>query len=330
MGRSGIPARVRSPVDKGPNRARSNRDRERAVPDDSDGPRDRVGTDGHAGDPPDRPDSRQDGESAFAPDGADVPDASGSADDGRDGDSATAPSEDGGADASDGEGSRGGERGGSGDGSGDGERRGSDGVPGLDQSPAGGGSPEGSLDVIRAEFDQRRAEQERRGDAFDTRAGLVIGFVGVLIGLSVDDPSLLQIIAQFLAVGAALAAGRSLVPRLGSGIGPRALYSKYATRQPAETRKALLETRIWLYEQDEKRLVWKVSRLKWAAVLLVGSVVLMLFSSIVEYASPTDEPHPNEPTRCALGRTHHEFVPHCPGRPGRDTGPPGHRFDRQP
>lgn len=185
----------------------------------------------------------------------------------------------------------------------------------------------GSLDVIRSEIDIRREELASRGDAFDSRVGLIIGSAGILIGLTVDDPTLLQVLAQAVAVAAALISGWALVPRVGSGISPRRLYTKYASKTPSETRKALLETRVWLYEQDEKRLNYKARRLMAGGALLIASVGLMLASGIVSYVTSENRQGGDHSSDCVQERTRHEFAPDCRWRPRTDT-PSGHRSDR--
>jgi len=140
-----------------------------------------------------------------------------------------------------------------------------------------------SLDVIRAELDIRLGEQERRGSAFDSRAGLVLGFGGVLIGLSPDHPELLQLLGQGMAAVAAAVAGWSLWPRVSGAVGPRALRERYLMQEPELTKLRLLDTRIHLYEEDEHRLEAKVRRLTLAVSVLGFSVLLMLGGSIVEY-----------------------------------------------
>lgn len=114
-----------------------------------------------------------------------------------------------------------------------------------------------SLDAVRAELDALLAEQERRGAAFDSRAGLILGFGAVLISLSPNDPTLLLLIGQALAAIAAGLAVWSLRPRVAGAISPRQLRDRYLTRELDETKLAVLDTRIDLYERDEARLETK-------------------------------------------------------------------------
>lgn len=140
-----------------------------------------------------------------------------------------------------------------------------------------------SLDVIRAELDKRRQEQSQKAASFDTRAGLVLGFGGVLIGLAPAQTTALHLSGQVAAALAAAVAGWSLTFRVTGSVGPRALRDNYLTKAPEETQLRLLDTRSWLFELDEKRFEAKVERMKWAVWLLALAVALMLAGSIVAY-----------------------------------------------
>lgn len=154
-----------------------------------------------------------------------------------------------------------------------------------------------SLGIIRDELNLRLSEQEHRATAFDGRAGLMLGFAGILVGLAADSPNIWQLIAQIIAVAAAGFAGWALWFRVSGAVGVRQLRERYLMEDAEYTRLKLLDTRIWLYEQDEKRLESKVFRMKWAVAFLGLSVIFMVVGSIVEYAdAPTggaDAPRSN-------------------------------------
>lgn len=140
-----------------------------------------------------------------------------------------------------------------------------------------------SLDVVRGELDARIAEQARGSAAFDARAGLVLGFAGVLIGLAPDDPQLSYLLAQIIAAVAAGVAGYSLTFRVAGAIEPRAIRELYLLHDLEATRLRVLDTRIVLFERDEERFARKVTCLRWAFGLLAISVALMLAGSIFDY-----------------------------------------------
>lgn len=140
-----------------------------------------------------------------------------------------------------------------------------------------------SLDVVRGELDARIAEQARGAAAFDTRAGLILGFAGVLIGLAPEDPRLCQLLAQIVAAAAAGVAVLALTFRVAGSIEPRAIRERYLLDDVETTRLRVLDTRIVLFERDEKRFESKVKRLRWAVWLLAIAVAMMLAGSILEY-----------------------------------------------
>ena len=80
----------------------------------------------------------------------------------------------------------------------------------------------GSLEAIRAELDLERAALDKRGDSVDTRAGLVLGFAGVMAGLALGAKSLFALPGVAVAAVAAIQAARVFWPRYQSKINPRA------------------------------------------------------------------------------------------------------------
>ncbi|PRY50793.1 hypothetical protein BCF74_13815 [Knoellia remsis] len=139
-----------------------------------------------------------------------------------------------------------------------------------------------SLDIVRAEFDVRLEEQTRLASAFDTRAGVVVGFSGVLIGLSASTQSWFHFAAQVLAAVAAGVALWAIWFRVAGSVDPRALRNAYLNSAPEVTKLRVLDTKIWLFEQDEVRFRAKVRRLTFSLWLLGGAVLLLLLGSTVE------------------------------------------------
>jgi hypothetical protein len=140
-----------------------------------------------------------------------------------------------------------------------------------------------SLDLIRTELDLRLADQARKAATFDTRAGVVLGFGGVLIGLVGEDPTIFQLLGQIVAALAAGVAGVSMRYRVSGSMNIRAVRDRYLNQEPEVTRLRLLDTRIVLLEQDEVRFESKVRVMAWAVRLLAFAVLLMLVGSIVSF-----------------------------------------------
>jgi hypothetical protein len=124
------------------------------------------------------------------------------------------------------------------------------------------------------------AAQERYGDALDSNAGILLGFAGVLVGLSVAN--LRGNVANAgAASAAALCAGAAFVPRTFPAPAPLRLRNSYLTAQEEFTRLRLLDTRIVVYQETESVLRKKAALLTAAAVLLGIGVILMVIGSML-------------------------------------------------
>ncbi|MCB0908230.1 MAG: hypothetical protein KDB63_14040 [Nocardioidaceae bacterium] len=177
-----------------------------------------------------------------------------------------------------------------------------------------------SLEVIRAELDLRLAEQDRRGNAFDSRAGIVIGSAGALIGLTAPPTNWANLIGMLVAVAAAFAAAWAIWPRVANAIDPRTVRNKYLTTDPEETQRTLLDTRIVIFEKDQARLEDKGRRLKWSALILGGAILAVGVGSIVDFLSNDDA---GGNTYEPAGFNHHWHD--APSGPAHGSGPEHHR-----
>jgi hypothetical protein len=151
----------------------------------------------------------------------------------------------------------------------------------------GDDEPSPSIHLVRRELERQVAEQESRGTNFDTKSGLLLALGGALIGLTQDSSSAYHIASLLFASAAVLAAVSAMFPRIATAIKPGSLRDRYLMGDPAETELTLLDTRIFLYEQDEERLSAKVLRMKVTVILLAISVFLMVAATIT--ASTTKE-----------------------------------------
>ncbi|MBO9522017.1 MAG: hypothetical protein J7518_10815 [Nocardioidaceae bacterium] len=146
--------------------------------------------------------------------------------------------------------------------------------------------PPPSLTIVRAEVDRHVAEAERAGSEVDSRAGLIVGFGGVFIGLSRELQNLLQAAAVVVAGLAVLAAVVALWPRsVAEAVGARTVRDRYLAAPADVTTRDLLDARIFFLDLEEKRLNRKTAWAKFSVVAIAVSAVLMLAGSIVELAS---------------------------------------------
>ena len=114
------------------------------------------------------------------------------------------------------------------------------------------------------------------------RPCILLGFAGVLVGLSVANlhANLAHAGATAAAV-AALCGGGAFVPRTFPALAPLRLRNSYLTAQEEFTRLRLLDTRIALYQETEAVLRKKAALVTAAAVLLGVGVILTVIGSML-------------------------------------------------
>jgi hypothetical protein len=136
-----------------------------------------------------------------------------------------------------------------------------------------------SLALLAEEAAAELAAQERRGDSLDSKAGIMLGFSGVLVALSVSSLSgTLADIGASVAATAAVSAGVAFLPRSYPTLALRRLRDSYLTADEEFTRLRLLDTRIAMYQQTEKLLAIKALLVTVAACTLGAAVVLTVLA----------------------------------------------------
>jgi hypothetical protein len=133
-----------------------------------------------------------------------------------------------------------------------------------------------SLDVVRTELDLERAIQDRRSESADSRAGIVLGFAGVVAGVALGSKSLLAIPGLIAAGVAAILAARVVWPQPQSTIDPRVLRLTYLAAPSSATALSVLDTRLKDYEFNQDQIKLKIKRLKTAIAALTVSVIMVL------------------------------------------------------
>jgi hypothetical protein len=109
-----------------------------------------------------------------------------------------------------------------------------------------------SLSLLSDEVASELTAQERRGDALDTKAGVLLGFAGVLVGLTVDQlHGFVAHSGTVLAGVAALLAAVAFVPRSYPTLALRRLRETYLTADAEFTRRRVMDTRIAMYERTQ-------------------------------------------------------------------------------
>ena len=111
-----------------------------------------------------------------------------------------------------------------------------------------------SLDIIADQVATERATMSSHAESLDTKAGVVLGFAGVLVGLGASAQSSVsnEVAFQFglvLAVVAAVLAALSFLPRRYPVLEVARIRDSSLTASAAETRLALLDTEIRMVER---------------------------------------------------------------------------------
>jgi hypothetical protein len=151
-----------------------------------------------------------------------------------------------------------------------------------DRPPTIGGVPLPSLSLLNEAAVDELGAQERRADALDSKAGVLLGFAGVLVGLSVDKLPGVGHIATGAAALAGLLAAAAFIPRLYPTLALRHLRNSYLTSEEEFTRLRLLDTRIGMYERNQPRLARKANLVRGSTVVLGLAVLLAVVASIVQ------------------------------------------------
>ncbi len=129
-----------------------------------------------------------------------------------------------------------------------------------------------SVDLLLQVSMAERNIQLSHFDSLDTKAGLVLGFAGVLTALVPDANSVLGIVSIGLAGLAAISAVAAFWPRHFPAIDPVRL-GDYAASELGFTQLTLLDTMEVMITRTNDLLSTKASRLKVALASLSGSAV---------------------------------------------------------
>jgi hypothetical protein len=131
-----------------------------------------------------------------------------------------------------------------------------------------------SLDLVAETVQRELDAQERRGDALDSKAGVILGFAGVLVGLTVKDVhGTLAMVGAFAASFAGVAAGLAFIPRGFPTLKLGPLRLRYLATEASITRLNLLDTQIAMYQETLGHLRVKALLVQLATVALAVAVV---------------------------------------------------------
>jgi hypothetical protein len=138
--------------------------------------------------------------------------------------------------------------------------------------------PEGvrSLDVISEEVRVERETQQRYFDGLDAKAGILLGFAGILIALARGDGPVI-LAARLVAATSGVLALAAFWPRDYWVTNLRRLREKYLSSEPDFTRLHLLDTHTGMAETLRPILLRKARLIKGSMTALAASAVFVAF-----------------------------------------------------
>jgi hypothetical protein len=133
-----------------------------------------------------------------------------------------------------------------------------------------------SLELIHASFERERDRDLAHFDALDTKAGVIVGFAGVLVTIQ-RGTGWIAILGALVGVGAAFTGLAAFWPGRFPTLEPSHLRS-YLTSEERITTLALVDTYLDLLEAGRDLIRTKALRLKVAVILLAVSAAIVAFS----------------------------------------------------
>jgi hypothetical protein len=132
-----------------------------------------------------------------------------------------------------------------------------------------------SLDLIHDSFERERDRDLAHFDALDTKAGVVMGFAGVLVTIGPRDTAV-AVVATAIGVAAAVAGLSAFWPGRFPALEPQHLRS-YLSAEERITRLVVVDTYGELLRQGRDLIRSKALRLKAAMLMLAVASVLQVF-----------------------------------------------------
>lgn len=140
----------------------------------------------------------------------------------------------------------------------------------------------GSLDLVAAEARNELATQLRHLEGLDAKAGIVLGFAGVLVVLGSRSKGVLAGAGLSLAVVTALFALSAFLPRAYPALKLRGLRDRYAGADEVFAKVEIMDTYIAMSERASVLLEVKNARLVWGMRVLAASVVLLALATLLD------------------------------------------------
>ena len=144
-----------------------------------------------------------------------------------------------------------------------------------------------TLELVYKEVGSALNRQFQSLDGLNTKASVIVGFIGVILGISLNlyphsNPYLfgscmtLFLISIFFALSAYKVESYRRDPE------PRKLTEKYLEDNAKKVKKQLIDNFIWSYEDNKIKIKKKVKYINYSLVLLYIGLIVLTLSILLE------------------------------------------------
>lgn len=146
--------------------------------------------------------------------------------------------------------------------------------------------PPETLELIYGEVKNALNMQFQSIDGQNTKASIIIGFVGLIIGISLNlysysNPYLFGSCMTLLLISAFFSFSAYRTKSYRSDPEPRALTEKYLGEESEKVKKQLIDNFIRSYEDNKDRIERKVRHVNYSLTLLFIGLILLTLSMFV-------------------------------------------------
>jgi hypothetical protein len=141
---------------------------------------------------------------------------------------------------------------------------------------------ETSPELVARKIDKTRDDLLRHSDAVDTKAGVLLGFAGVFVAVSLASFTWWRVPATVAAVVAALWCLAIFLPDRYPTLEVRQLRDRYLDVEPAFTLRHLMDTEIVMLEQHSLVVRANARALRWATRMLVLATLLLILGTLID------------------------------------------------
>jgi hypothetical protein len=159
-----------------------------------------------------------------------------------------------------------------------------------------------SLSVLMDQVASEREAINAHAESLDTKAGVILGFTGVLVGLGATAQAMISenVIFQVglgVAVAAALLAALAFIPRRYPILEVLPLRNSYLTAPESKTRLALLDTQIEMVRETANLVKRKGQRVGLSVGCLALAAALIVIGTLIA-GGQVNARRPAEPKAC--------------------------------